>query len=329
MKPPMNTDGHGFVGSALAAAFTGPSTGVGRRLFVFLSYLVLCGAAWAGPPEFRVGEEEKGRVVGKATAHGEYRQYVPRSVGPQFGTAVLVHGMLGRNEEAGEVAERFIRRWIPAAERRGIILLAPAFDQENFGGHRGPGGGYRGLFGREIGADEFVNEIVDRYKQVSGKYDGRFYLYGHSAGGQFVSRYVVRHPERVVAAVISAAGTYAFPNPEVPWTNGMAPLVRSMQWHGTDDVQHIDIQPDPQGWVKAATLPIVVVVGSHDVEALKGIAGQKGGTRLERARHWVQDMNESARRHDQEGRVRLVVVTGPGHNSAQLTPTCVQHLFGR
>ena len=329
MKLQIDTDKHGLVRWALPTTFTDLSTYAGWRPLAFLFCLVLCGATWAGPPEFRVGEDEKGRVVCKATAHGEYVQYVPRSVTPQFRMAVLVHGMLGRDEDAGEVAERFIRRWIPAGERLGIILLAPAFDQRNFGGYRGPGGGYRGLFGREIGADEFVNEIVDQYKALSPKYDGRFYLYGHSAGGQFVSRYVVRHPQRIIAAVISAAGTYAFPNPDVPWADGMAPLVRSMRWEGGDEMQHIDIQPDPQGWIKAAALPITVVVGSQDTEALKGIGGQKGGTRLERARHWVQDMNRLAQRLDKTGRGRLVVVDGAAHSSAQLTPTCVQHLFGR
>ena len=39
--------------------------------------------------------------------------------------------------------------------------------------------------------------------------DGKFMLYGHSAGGQFVSRYVVKHPDRIIAAVISAAGSFA------------------------------------------------------------------------------------------------------------------------
>ena len=71
------------------------------------------------------------------------------------------------------------------------------------------------MFGRLVGADEFVNEILTDYKNQFSDFDGRIYLYGHSAGGQFVSRYIVRHPAKVIAAVISAAGTYAFPDPKM------------------------------------------------------------------------------------------------------------------
>ncbi len=103
-----------------------------------------------------------------------------------------------------------------------MILIAPAFAQSNFGPRRGPGGGYRGLFGREISADRFVNLIVDNYQTLLRGVERRIYLYGHSAGGQFVSRYTLMHPDKIVAAVISAAGTFAFPNPNVKWTNALA-----------------------------------------------------------------------------------------------------------
>lgn len=294
--------------------------------------ILLCssiGSVWAEPaPPFRVTAGERGAIVVEAVEHGRYVQYVPRDCGEGWRMAVLVHGMLGLDEDAVDVARRFIERWTSAADEHNIILVAPAFDQKNFGGRRGPGGGYRGLFGREIGADAFVNEIVDQYKALSTEYDGRFYLYGHSAGGQFVSRYVVRHPRRVIAAVISAAGTYAFPNPEVAWTNGMKPLVRSMRWPGSDETRHISITPDPTGWVEAATLPITVVVGTEDTGLLPGIDGQEGKTRIQRARRWVRAMNRLARERERTGRVRVVLVEGVGHNSADLTGTCIDALLG-
>jgi pimeloyl-ACP methyl ester carboxylesterase len=278
--------------------------------------------------QFRVAASERGAVVAKAVEHGRYMQYVPRDCGAGWRVAVVVHGMLGRDEDAADVARRFIERWTSAADEQNIILIAPAFDQENFGGRRGPGGGYRGLFGREIGADAFVNEIVDQYKSLSSEFDGRFYLYGHSAGGQFVSRYVVRHPQRVIAAVISAAGTYAFPNPDVDWPNGMTPLVRSMRWPGSDEIKYVSIAPDPMGWVEAATLPITVVVGTEDTGLLPWIDGQDGHSRIQRARRWVRAMNRLAGEQERKGRVRLVLVEGVGHSSADLTGKCIEALLG-
>ena len=273
------------------------------------------------------GVSERGRVLVKELTYGRYLQYIPTQLASPVRIAVLVHGSLGENEPALTVAERFIKRWIPEAEKRKLVVLAPAFDQENFGGRAGPGGGYRGLFGRQIGADEFVNRIVDQYKSAWPSFDGEIYLYGHSAGGQFVSRYVVMHPERVRATVISAAGTFAFPNPDVPWTNGMGRLRRTMQWGEADEPKRIDIQPDPGKWLRAATLPITVVVGRRDTEGSKAIPGQEGRTLVERARRWVAAMNRLARDHQKVGRLRLVVVEGAGHSSAQLTPVCMEHLF--
>ena len=102
----------------------------------------------------------------------------------------------------------------------------------------GRGAGIEVCLGERFGADEFVNLIVDSYGELAPRTNGQFYLYGHSAGGQFVSRYAVMHPERLLGSVISAAGTFAFPNPNVPWTNGMGRLQRKMQWSGSDRVQN-------------------------------------------------------------------------------------------
>ena len=132
----------------------------------------------------------------------------------------------------------------------------------------------------------------------------------------------------MIAAVISAAGTYAFPDPEVAWANGMKPLVRSMRWPGSNEIQHVSVTPDPMGWVEAATLPITVVVGTEDTEPLPRIDGQDGQTRIERAGRWVRAMNRLAGEQERKGRVRLVMVEGVGHSSADLTVTCIEALLG-
>jgi pimeloyl-ACP methyl ester carboxylesterase len=268
---------------------------------------------------------EAGSILSKRTQHGSYLQYIPRR--PPLGIIVVVHGMLGENGQAADLAGKFIKRWVALAEQQGTVILAPAFDQENFGGREGPGGGYRGLFGREIGADDFVNEIVDQYQVLFPSSNGKFMLYGHSAGGQFVSRYLVKHPDRIIAAVISAAGTFAFPNPNWPWADGMARLTRKIRWGPTDAESPFDFQPDPRGWLKAATLPVTVVVGSQDVEASKPSPSQKGNNHVERAQRWVEDMNALARREGRMGNVQLVIVPGVGHSSSRLRPVCQTALW--
>ena len=272
--------------------------------------------------------EEAGKVLRLRTRHGRYVQYIPRTLREPVAVLLLVHGTPGREETALEVAEDFVTGFIPSAKRRGSILVAPAFDQRNFGGRSGPGGGYRGLFGREIGADEFVNEIVARYEARFPSFDGTFYLYGHSAGGQFVSRYAVLHSGRLSAAVISAAGSYAFPNPQAAWADGMEPLQRTMAWDGDVESKEVDIRPDPNGWLEAAQLPITVLVGDGDDTEMFQSPTQNGASMKDRAKCWVEEMNALAASHGKVGRVRLVMVPGAGHNSRELLPAGITALFG-
>ncbi len=276
------------------------------------------------------GESQAGSPVrSKPTTlrheYGSYVRYVP--AGTIRGVVVLVHGSLGKKETAIRAAQAYLGRWTTFADRERFVLLAPAFDQENFGGHAGPGGGYRGLFGRHVGADVFVNAIVDETREAIAGLPEKFAIYGHSAGGQFVSRYIVMHPERISAGVISAAGTFAFPDPDVAWTNGMKPLRRRIRWADDEPWEKIEIAPDVNGWVKAAQTPVAVIVGSRDTAEIKPIPGNPGRSHVARAQAWTQAMADLARKHGQTPRVRYVEIADVGHNSAQLTPACQRALL--
>lgn len=80
------------------------------------------------------------------------------------------------------------------------------------------------------------------------------------------------------------------------------------------------IRPDPEGWRKAAVLPITVVVGTADTEPQPRGPAHVGTTRVEFAQHWVEAMTSIA----PEGKsgVRLMTVPGVGHSSSRLTPAC-------
>ena len=269
---------------------------------------------------------DAGKIRRMDARHGDYIQYIPRSADRTSEVLVLIHGTPGRDETAIDCAEKFLTDFISTAKDKKVILLAPVFDTKNFGGHKGPGGGYRGLFGREISADKFVIEILSKYKRYL-KPNDKIYVYGHSAGGQFISRFIVMHSDRIAAAVISAAGTYAFPNPNIKWPDGMARLQREFEWDGDKRTQKIDVSPNPDGWVKSATLPITVIVGKLDDTKVPETEGQLGESMVERASLWVQSMNELAEEHGQTGTVNLVLVDEVGHTSSQLSPLAITRLF--
>jgi hypothetical protein len=275
------------------------------------------------PAQEAAAGAETGQILARNHRYGSYIEYVPRQ--EPRGVLVIAHGMPSANDinDIPGLATRFVKRWTDFSDAHGLIVVAPVFDAENFDSvvGREHGGGYRALFGRTVGADTFVNQIVAQYKPRIRSWDGRIVLYGHSAGAQFAAHYSVIHPQRVRAVVLSACGGYSFPNASVRWPQGMGPWRTTFHWDGSTAAQSIDVRTDPAGWATAAALPIMVVVGSQDTEPLKPRAGHAGNTRAAYAVQWVDDMNRFARSRHKEGKVRLTIVDGVGHDSAKLTPT--------
>ena len=137
---------------------------------------------------------------------------MPRSVNQSSDLLVVCHGVFS-DGTAEHAAAACTKIWTRFAESERVIIVAPAFDNKNFAASRaGALGGYRSLVGRQVGADEFLHEVIAVYEKLNPKYNGQFLLFGHSAGGQFANRYVVRHPERIIAALISSPAWFAFPD---------------------------------------------------------------------------------------------------------------------
>jgi pimeloyl-ACP methyl ester carboxylesterase len=237
---------------------------------------------------------------------------------------VLAHGFpwvdgSKSDDELAKYARAAVERWTAFAEAQHAIVVAPAFGGSDFGG-------YRALFGRRIDADEFVNALVD---EVGGQYipnfSGRFSLHGHSAGAQFAARYLVTHPERLEAVVLSAPGAYPFPDPSLPWPNGMAAVVRDQLSGSPDDGKAADqaagsvYTPRPSGWLAAASeVSVTVLVGSRDTESQWPEPGQPGSTRIERAIAWVSSMRRHAEIGGKTTGIQFVRAEGLDHDEASM-----------
>ena len=283
-------------------------------ILLMTAILVSCGTET--DPELTV-EYKKGEVVTVEDVFGVFFVYAPTTLPPEPGLLVLVHGTPAETSFAEETAKFYIDNWIDFAEGEGIFLIAPSFNQENFSSRKGEiedmMTGYRGLFGREIGADEWVLRIVDAYQQEFGSTDEKFSLYGHSAGGQFVGRFLVTHPERVDKAVITAAVTYPQPNPEVAWPYGMGELHTQIEWDERT-IRQEDVVPDPQKWLEGTQVPLTVLVGLNDVTTQLQRPGQKGANRVVIAKNWVEDMKLFARDNGLECKYEYQFIAGIGHS---------------
>lgn len=246
---------------------------------------------------------------------GDHYVFIPEEKAEAI--LVVAHGMLSKKQKAKDVARKFFKRWAPYAVESNLVLIVPVFDTSRFGNLKGGYGGYRNLFGRIIGADEFINQLGDTYAKNTKSASNKFYLYGHSAGGQFVARYTVRYPQRVIHAVISAAGRYSYPTYQADWPYGAGKLHKKIVWdNGATSV--VKVSPSLDSYAKAASL-VDIVVGLNDTKVQPVRPAHIGSNRIEFAYSWAKAMNLYAINNGKSGDVTVYTVSGAGHNSAALT----------
>lgn len=182
-------------------------------------------------------------------------------------------------------------RFAPHAEANALLLIAPLFERQRHPRYR--------VLDRH--ADDLLTHAVDDLLQRLGVTDRKWLWFGHSAGAQFVHRYVLRKPQRVARAVLSAAGWYTLPRYDLPFPHGVA------------GPHEIDL-------AAALLVPQRVYVGAADVhtgEALRSDPAldlAQGQHRLARAHTFVQAMRQAALAHGLPARVTLRELRSAGHD---------------
>jgi hypothetical protein len=293
------------------------------KALTVLTFIIVLSACSATPLPEPPTAHEPGQLTKGEDVFGTFYAYVPTTVPEEPEILVLVHGTPAKDEPVEWNAQDYVTQWIDFAEEQGYILIAPVFNQEDFSSRLGDHAlsGYRGLFGREIGADEWVLRLVKAHQQAFGSANEQFYLYGHSAGGQFTGRFLVTHPETVKKAVITSAATYPQPTTEVAWPFGMGELHTDIEWD-SETIKPVDIVPEKQKWLAATQIPLKVYVGLNDTAELPSslLPGQKGRNRIVIASNWVKDMAAFAEANGLESRFKLGIIPGLGHNMIGLIP---------
>jgi len=286
-----------------------------KHTLIFLSFFLCTGLA-AFP------QAASGQIQYVESTSGDHFVYHPTEAIKITGVLVIAHGTRNNAEIARETAERFLLRWKDFANENNLLLIAPVFDDQRFGNTGGGYGGYRGLFGREVGADQFVIDIVRYHQKAYGLNPGKFLLYGHSAGAQFAGRFSVKHPELISFAVLSGAGRYAYPTLDAKWPYGAGLLRRSIKWPD-GSTENVSVRGNLDHFAAVAGR-LFVLVGAKDTSVQPKRPGHRGKNRVEFMISWLGDMNENAAQHDYQGLVRGYVVPDIGHDSKALTPYAQQ-----
>jgi poly(3-hydroxybutyrate) depolymerase len=135
----------------------------------------------------------------------------------------VVFVMHGVNRDA----DRYRDEWADLARQHGFIAIVPQFGKSDFPGSRGYNTGFfaeRDGTSRPRGLWSFaaIEPLFDDVRKRFGTSVPRYAIYGHSAGAQFVHRFVLFMPEaRVERAIAANAGWYTMPDPGIAFPYGL------------------------------------------------------------------------------------------------------------
>lgn len=276
-------------------------------------------------------------VIGPATAFGgqlkpgsgriEFHQagktvpvwyFLPDTAKPDTPVLIVMHGVK-------RDAERYRNDWMPHAQKYGFIIVAPEFSRMEFpkdadysqGSVVDDKGRTRP---REQWAFSFIEPIFDAVKAGTGNRTEKYQIYGHSAGAQFVHRFLFFVPEARVARGVSAnAGWWTLPDVDVDFPFGLkgAPPIKG-------DALKTVLQR-----------PLVVLLGTADTDPndvnlsrSKGAMAQ-GPFRFARGNFFFRYGQRQAAAQDVTLGWKLDTAPGIGHSDKDMATFAVEWLFGK
>ena len=245
--------------------------------------------------------------------------YCPHTVNPKTTNRILfvMHGTL-RN---GSV---YRDQWIAQAEKYRALILVPEFTRHDF-----PGGMYNR--GNVRGEDDettvpenkwtfpIIERLFDYVKATQQNPIKKYSIYGHSAGGQFVHRFVEFLPKaRIQRAVAANAGYYTLPDT----TEDPYPFSRT----GTpkeSEAERRDIFAQN----------MIILLGEADTDPNdpdlyhSPEVDKQGMYRLARGQYFFQKAQEMARRDNLPLKWHIETVPGVGHSNEKMAPAAAKVLF--
>ncbi|HWR41241.1 MAG TPA: alpha/beta hydrolase [Patescibacteria group bacterium] len=232
---------------------------------------------------------------------------------------IVMHG-LKRN------AADYLDNWREHAENHQVLLVCPEMSERKYPGTRyynlGNVVDQEGAAGLLQPEEEWIFPVIDRVfgevKQRSGALREGFALYGHSAGAQFVHRYLLfsrqSKAERIVAA---NAGWYTMPEETIPFPYGVAGL-----------------NLPPEQLVRAFSRPVAVLLGEKDTDPNHRLlrrtpeADRQGLYRLERGRNFFLTAQEKANALGAPFAWKLLTVPSVGHSDTGMSQTAIRVIAG-
>lgn len=228
---------------------------------------------------------------------------------------VVIHGV-GRN------AEEYLQDWIDQADALKFALIVPEFSKTEFPGEESFNSG--NLFDadghlrpREQWSYSMIEPIFDAARAHLGSTRNDYAIYGHSAGAQFVQRFLYFVPaSRATRAVAANAGWYMLPDIDRAFPYGL---------RGTP--------ADAATLRRVFAFPLIVLLGEADTDSnhqsLRRTpeADEQGLYRFARGQFFFRFAQQAAAARDADFRWKLSTVPGVAHQNKAMAPAAARLLF--
>jgi pimeloyl-ACP methyl ester carboxylesterase len=239
--------------------------------------------------------------------------YRPRQCESTCPMVFVLHGK-------GRTASNYRDYWELAADRYGFLVVAPEFSEKEWPGSAAYNlGDVAGQPNREKWSYSVIEHLFDEMRDGQKDYA----IFGHSAGAQFVHRFMLLRPDnRASVAIVANAGWYAMPE----WRSDR----KAADWPYS-----LVGSPAGERELRAALARrMVVVLGEADTRtddpSLNKSDGamKQGANRLERGENFFAAATSAARDLGVKFAWQLTYVPGVGHDGAKMSRAAADFVWG-
>jgi poly(3-hydroxybutyrate) depolymerase len=239
----------------------------------------------------------------------------PAAHTPDKPVVIVQHGMTRNGDEYRDA-------WVPVADRHGLLIVAITFPGPAWFGSGPYNNGHvladdGSVRPREAWSFAIPGRVFALLRAAGLTKRETAYLWGHSAGGQFVHRLLATQPHEMFEAVGAAnSGWYTMPTLDHAFPEGLGGIGLTR-----DDL------------VRLLAYPLVIFAGDCDIETgadnlpKHAAAMQQGPHRFARAHHYLDSGRTAAAELGVPCNWRLVVVPGVGHDGMRMSVFAAAHWF--
>ncbi|MGL5385496.1 MAG: hypothetical protein ACRDCA_06530 [Serratia sp. (in: enterobacteria)] len=225
----------------------------------------------------------------------------------------VVFVLTGLNRNAAEYRDS----WVENAKKNQLIVIAPRFSEADYPGNDGYNlGNIENAKTHQANpkgewAFTVIDDLFADLQQQGITKQKNYYLFGNSAGCQFVHRMLTLVPEaNVKAAICAAAGWWTMPDVENLWPYGL---------------DKAPVKVTQKQLADYFAKPVLITVGEKDNDPYHPLlrrsyeAMAQGDSRLTRAQNYFLTAQQKAKRYKVDFNWRFTTLPDVGHSGSKMS----------